>query len=78
MSSKMFGARHVTLTSRPDGAAAPIPWSPPKKASYERRAKQAPAGSGAQVGAEQITWTLHRTEQRVRPQNEPEESHSTC
>ena len=41
MSSKASGARRVTLTSQPKGAAAPTRWSPPRtQASYERRAKQ--------------------------------------
>jgi hypothetical protein len=36
----------------------------------------APVGSGACVGVG--TLTLHSTEQRVRPQNEPEEPDATC
>jgi hypothetical protein len=80
MSSKVFGARYVTLTLRPKGAAAPTPWSLP-------RTRLAPSAAPCSAGriwgmcrrrADDMDPAPHRTTRYIRPQNEPEESGSTC
>jgi hypothetical protein len=59
MSSKASGARRVTLTSQPKGAAALTRWSPPRT---KPATNGAPGGSGACVGAGRMMLALHRAE----------------
>ena len=74
------GARRATLISQPKGAAAPTRWSLPRT----RLAANGVQSSAGRTWSMCRRWVydmllaLHRTEQRIRPQNEPEKSGSTC